>query len=117
MLDVLHLSKMNIEHRTFKIEWSTKERRRFWLALIGVALVAIVVLIMSTRWGLATSSDSARYVRTARGVYESREPSVDAEEPKHEQAHFPPFYPICLAIAGKLSSADPLASARWLHAV
>ena len=82
--------------------------------MIAATLAAVVVLLLSTRWGLATSSDSARYVRTARNVYGSAQVQDDGE-PKHEQAHFPPFYPIVLATGAKLTWSDPVGSAHWLH--
>lgn len=78
--------------------------------------VAIVVAMLSTRWGVATSSDSARYVRTARHIL-GTEAIVESDEPKHEQAHYPPFYPTMLAAAGMMTGRDPLAAARWLHVV
>ena len=105
---------MNIEHPTSNIESSINEKH-FRLGMIAAVVGAIAVMIACTRWGLATSSDSARYVRTARNVYGFTSPEADSGEPKHEQAHFPPFYPMCLATAAKLSNSDPVQSARWLH--
>ena len=49
----------------------------FAAALLAAVGVAIVVMVLATHWGLATSSDSARYARTARGVF-GNVPMVDS---------------------------------------
>ena len=83
--------------------------------MIACVLVATGVMTACTRWGLALSSDSARYVRTSRHIL-GVEPVVDIDiESKGEQAHYPPFYPITLAAAGFVLRQDPLHAARWLH--
>src|SRR5437016_3923096 len=104
---------MNVQRPTSNFELPTSDRL-FRVGMAIAAVAAVVVLLLSTRWGLATSSDSARYVRTARNVYGSAQ-IADDEEPKHEQAHFPPFYPIVLASGAKLTWTDPIGSAHWLH--
>jgi 4-amino-4-deoxy-L-arabinose transferase-like glycosyltransferase len=86
----------------------------FFIGLALAICIATTLIILATNWGLATSSDSARYVRTARHML-SDTPDVDAGEPKHEQAHYPPFYPMVLAGWGKLAGTDPRIAARWLH--
>ncbi|MEO6434406.1 MAG: glycosyltransferase family 39 protein, partial [Tepidisphaeraceae bacterium] len=87
----------------------------FVAGMTAVAVVAMVVMLACTRWGVATSSDSARYVRTARHIL-GTEPVVESHESKHEQAHYPPVYPMALAAAGWMTRQDPLAAARVLHA-
>jgi 4-amino-4-deoxy-L-arabinose transferase-like glycosyltransferase len=83
--------------------------------MIACVVIAIAIMTVSTRWGLALSSDSARYVRTARHVL-GTEPIVDIGlESKREAAHYPPFYPMTLAAAGFVLRQDPLHAARWLH--
>lgn len=83
---------------------------------VAVAIAAAVMTI-STRWGLAMSSDSARYVRTARHVL-GTEPIVETDmESKGGQGHYPPFYPISLAAAARVTGLDPVPAARWLHVV
>jgi 4-amino-4-deoxy-L-arabinose transferase-like glycosyltransferase len=89
--------------------------------LVGLALITIaafVLALLATRWGIATSSDSARYIRSARHVL-GREARVEQEvsaEAKAEQAHYPPMYSSVLAVAS-FGGADPLNAARWLHAL
>ncbi|MEA2736320.1 MAG: hypothetical protein QOE14_2771, partial [Humisphaera sp.] len=82
-----------------------------------IAVAAVVVMLLATRWGISTSSDSARYIRSARHVL-GREARVDevSIEAKSEQAHYPPMYSSVLALAS-LGGADPLVAARWLHAL
>ena len=83
-----------------------------------IAIGAFVITLLATRWGIATSSDSARYIRSARHVL-GHEPRVETEvsaEAKAEQAHYPPMYSTVLALAS-LGGADPLVAARWLHAI
>ena len=93
-------------------------RRSYRSILVAVALAAFILVLLATRWGIATSSDSARYIRSARHVL-GREVRVEQEvsaEAKAEQAHYPPMYSTALAIAS-LGGADPLDAARWLHAL
>jgi hypothetical protein len=116
------LEKMNIEHPTSNIQHRSEGQRRtfalYVAALAVISLAAIVVMLLATRWGISTSSDSARYIRSARHVLE-REVRVETEvsaEAKAEQAHYPPMYSTVLALAS-LGGADPLNAARWLHAL
>jgi 4-amino-4-deoxy-L-arabinose transferase-like glycosyltransferase len=93
-------------------------RRSYRSILVAVALAAFILVLLATRWGIATSSDSARYIRSARHVL-GREVRVEQEvsaEAKAEQAHYPPMYSSVLAVAS-LGGADPLNAARWLHAL
>jgi 4-amino-4-deoxy-L-arabinose transferase-like glycosyltransferase len=89
----------------------------YLVSLVLIALAAIVLMLLATRWGISTSSDSARYIRSARHVL-GREARVETEvsaEAKAEQAHYPPMYSTVLALVS-LGGADPLDAARWLHA-
>src|SRR5262249_35604307 len=91
-------------------------RRAYLACLTAIALIAIALALLATRWGVATSSDSARYIRSARHV-RGREaaPPAPIESPA-EQAHYPPLYSTVLA-ALSLGGADPLSAARWLGAI
>ena len=83
--------------------------------MIACVVIAIATLTASTRWRLALSSDSARYVRTSRHIL-GTEPIIHTDiESKSEAAHYPPFYPMTLAAAGFVLRQDPLLAARWLH--
>ncbi|MEA2708605.1 MAG: hypothetical protein QOF78_1206, partial [Phycisphaerales bacterium] len=105
------------------LEYGTgREPRRlspaaYRLILAGIAIAAFTVMVLATRWGISTSSDSARYIRSARHVL-GREARVDevSIEAKSEQAHYPPMYSSVLALAS-LGGTDPLVAARWLHAL
>ena len=90
----------------------------YFVALALIAVAAFVVVLLATRWGISTSSDSARYIRSARHVL-GREVRVETEvsaEAKAEQAHYPPMYSTVLALSS-LGGADPLHAARGLHAL
>ena len=103
---------MNIEHPTSNIECSIGERRVFWIGVALITLASVIAMIGSTRWGIGLSSDSARYVRTARHML-GVEPVVESGEPKHEQAHYPPFFPLALAAFSFVTRSDPVVAARW----
>src|SRR5687767_12342702 len=91
--------QMNIEHPTSNIDTRSEENGGrasvgYVAALALVAVVAFTVALLATRWGIATSSDSARYIRSARHVL-GREVRVEQDVPadaKAEQAHYPPMY-------------------------
>lgn len=109
---------MNIEHSTSNIEHRSDGRGLYIAALAAIALAAILVTLLATRWGISTSSDSARYIRSARHVLgrEARAETEVSAEAKAEQAHYPPMYSTVLALSS-LGGADPLDAARWLHAL
>ena len=86
--------------------------RRYPLALGFIAVTAFLVMLLATRWGIATSQDSASYVRWARDAFKS---GADGESGA-ETAHVPPGYSTTLAILS-LPGIDPLVAARWLHAL
>lgn len=92
-------------------------RATYLVLLTVIAIGAFVASLVATRWGISTSSDSARYVRSARHVL-GRDVRVEQAVPaeaKAEQAHYPPMYSSVLALVS-LGGADPLDAARWLHA-
>src|SRR5688500_12653793 len=89
---------------------------RYVAALIGIATLAMLIVLLASRWGIATSSDSARYIRSARhALGRTPETPIVIEAPA-EQAHYPPMYSTVLALIS-LPGADPLTAARWLHAL
>lgn len=109
------------DHRTFKIEHPTSRegagtRRGYAMAVAAVALLGFALVLLATRWGIGTSHDSARYVRSARHVLGREAVAPTPIEAPAERAHFPPLYPSVLA-AASLGGADPLTAARWLHAL
>jgi hypothetical protein len=112
---------LNIERPTSNIEHRTGDalkiaRRRYLIALALIALAAATLVLLSSRWGIATSSDSARYIRSARHVL-GRDPETPVViEAPAEQAHYPPLYPATLALLS-LGGADPLDAARWLAVI
>src|SRR5262245_57078988 len=104
---------MNFERPTSNFELPTVERRVFRIGVALITVAAVAAMIASTFWGIGLSSDSARYVRTARHIL-GVEPVIESGEPKHEQAHYPPFYPLILAVFSWITRTDPLVAARWL---
>src|SRR5437762_14380842 len=89
--------------------------RALTVAMFAVAAVAIVEMTLATRWGIGTSKDSVRYVKTARQML-GRETQSWTPESLAESSHFPPLYPAVLAAAAWPVHADPLAAARWVSA-
>src|SRR4051794_12754727 len=88
----------------------------YFVILAIIAAVAFAIALFATRWGIATSSDSARYIRSARHAL-GREVEVQSPiEAPAEQAHYPPGYSTLLVLAS-LGGADPLVAARWIGAL
>lgn len=93
-----------------------REKPRFaLLLLVLIAIMGILALVITTRWGIGASPDSVVYLGGARSISSGqgyRYPSWDGlGEPV---THFPPFYPLILAI-GDLIGIDPLHGARLLN--
>jgi hypothetical protein len=88
----------------------------YWVLLGIIAIGAIVIVLLATRWGIATSSDSARYVRAARQLLGREEIVVLPIEAPAQRAHYPPLYSTLMAVLS-IGGADPLTAARGLNAL
>src|SRR4051812_21416001 len=92
---------------------SSSSRSLAWLiGIIVIGALAIVLMTLATRWGIGTSKDSVRYIKTARQML-GRETQTWTAESLAESSHFPPLYPALLA-AASLPGWDPLVAARWV---
>ena len=101
-----------IEHR-IETSWTARRGRRLPLLVTAMgAACAVLLLLWTTAHGLGVSPDSTVYVETARSLMAGEGFRAHGEP----MTHFPPFYPLLLAIAGLVGS-DFLESARILHAV
>ena len=109
-------SKFEFRKLGFVSGFGFRASKFYWFSLICIATIAFVIVLVATRWGIATSSDSARYIRSARHVLGRETQVASPIEAPAEQAHYPPLYSTVLAIAS-LGGADPLHAARWLHAL
>lgn len=69
-------------------------------------------LLWSTPLGIGVSPDSVTYIDTARNLLSGK----GLQSGDMPLTHFPPMYPIALAVSG-LWGSDPLPGARWLHAI
>src|SRR6476660_8987664 len=87
--------------------------RALTVAMFAVAALAVAEMTLATRWGIGTSKDSVRYVKTARQML-GRETQTWTAESLAEASHFPPLYPAMLAAAAWPFRADPLVAARWV---
>src|SRR5262249_32377513 len=79
-------------------------------------LVAAWSVIYTTPWGTGTGWDQAMYIGAARNLLAGRGVTVawgpDTGKPL---THFPPLYPLVLALGGPLG-LDPWGVARYLNA-
>lgn len=81
-------------------------------------ILAFLVLLFVTAWGIGVSPDSTVYIGAARNLLHGQGLTAlsgrsDALEP---MTHYPPLYPLLLALAG-LAGGEPLQAARWLNAL
>src|SRR3954470_4809172 len=86
--------------------------RVFIFGMVAIVAAAVALMTLSTRWGIGTSKDSVRYIKTARQML-GRETQTWTAESLAESSHFPPLYPALLA-AASLPGWDPLVAARWV---
>ncbi len=77
----------------------------------GLVIIAEVAMMYATNWTIGVSPDSTIYIEVARNIISGVGLSI---APGETLTHFPPLYPIFLAIPG-LIGFDPLDGARWLH--
>jgi hypothetical protein len=94
--------------------------RRSTAVLGGVALAAILVALLATRWGPGIAPDSVVYIGAARNLLDGRDLTLpfggveDAPNAEIEVHKHAPFFPLLLASIGLLG-VDPLDGARWLN--
>jgi hypothetical protein len=83
--------------------------------LATLALFGMLILLLSTRWGIGLSPDSTAYIGVARSLLNGQGFSLPSSTgkaiPYTLQA---PLYPALLAFIG-LFKTDPLVGARWLN--
>lgn len=92
------------------------ERSSYRLCVI-MAVAGLTVVLYSTTWGAAISPDSVTYVGAARNLVAGHGLSVrEAGGQFSPMTHFPPLFPMLIAIPGILG-IDPLDTARWLNAL
>lgn len=91
-------------------------RKAYAIALLSVlALIGIMMLLFSTRWGIGLSPDSSTYIAAARNLLNGRGLSVlSGDGEPIPMIRFPPLFPALLALMGTLG-IDPLNGARWLN--
>jgi 4-amino-4-deoxy-L-arabinose transferase-like glycosyltransferase len=83
----------------------------FSILLFVAFIFPFSFLVWSTPLGIGVSPDSVTYIDTARNLLSGK----GLQSGDMPLTHFPPVYPIVLAVSG-LWGSDPLPGARWLHA-
>jgi hypothetical protein len=93
----------------------TKDRRRLsaLLLLLLAGVAASVLMFWSTDYGPGVSPDSVIYIETARNLL-AGDGFYVGERP---MTHFPPAYPLLLAMVGILQHGDVLQAGRLLCAL
>jgi hypothetical protein len=91
------------------------KKRRFFLALLVLSLIAIIAVIYSTPHGAGGIWDSVTYIGTARNLASGSGFYVAAELPRLAFTHWPPLYPLLLSLPAHWG-VDPVYSARWINA-
>ena len=77
-----------------------------FLTCCSFITIAVYQLISLTRWGAGLSSDSINYILSARSMLESG--NLDKLS-----SHWPPLYPLLLAVVSFFCNIDMLSTARW----
>ena len=78
--------------------------------LLGLPAVLLFAYATSLH-GIGLSTDSVNYIRLARDIAENGFAFLS----HGNFVHWPPFYPILLALGAKVTHSDPLLTARWLN--
>jgi len=90
------------------------------LTLLGIgflALLAVVMVLVMTPWGVEVGHDSVIYISTARGLLSGQGLIwVSSDGVVKAPGHFPPLYPSLLALFGWIG-VDIVSGARILAAV
>ena len=76
-----------------------------------LVIIAEGAMLYATNWTIGVSPDSTIYIEVARNIISGVGLNI---APGETLTHFPPLYPIFLAIPG-LIGFDPLDGVRWLH--
>ena len=87
-------------------------RSKQHLAIISVFLIAlygVFQLLAATKWGAGLSPDSVNYILSARSIIENG-------NLKDLGSHYPPLYPLVLAISG-VFGVDVLNASRWIQII
>lgn len=84
-----------------------------WLPAAGLGAAAAFFLLWVMRYGVGASSDSVTYIDVARSVLAGRGLTIKGTP----VTHYPPGYPLALALAGLPAGGDVVRGARFLHAV
>lgn len=80
-------------------------------------LLLSYLLILTTRWGIGTSPDSATYIGVANNLLSGKGLTVPfGNSPGQILTFYPPLYPLFLAGSGLFGGAIPQTS-RWLHMI
>ncbi len=80
------------------------------------SILAISLMLYTTRWGIGTSPDSAAYLGIASNLIAGEGLTVPyGQNAGAVTAHFPPLYALFLALGSNLNE-DLILAARWLHA-
>jgi len=86
------------------------------LAVLGCAAGASVLVATST-WGIGLSNDSASYVQGARNLLDGHGVTWQSADGAVRAIHFPPLYPVVLALPALMLGLDVLESSRYVNAL
>jgi hypothetical protein len=86
--------------------------RQYFLIILAVfASIGMIALDYATPWGIGITADSVTYFEVARNLLNLKGFTVAAGTPL---THYPPMYPLLLAIVGSVGN-NLLSAARWLE--
>jgi len=89
------------------------KQQRLVLATLG-AIGAVVVLLLASRWGAGITTDSVRYIATARNMTSGAGLITHLDGPLVLHA---PLYPVLLSAVERVTGIDPFAAAPIVNAV
>ncbi|GAB4352521.1 MAG: hypothetical protein Kow0099_36750 [Candidatus Abyssubacteria bacterium] len=93
-----------------------KKTKQLRFYLLAPSAIGILALLLITRWGIGSVSDSAIYIGAARNLLAGRGLTVPfGAIINTPMTHYPPLFPALLAATG-LVGVDPIHGARWLQA-
>ena len=88
---------------------------KYKLSLVLLALIGVIFALLSTsRYGAGLSPDSVSYISTARNLIKGEGFITNYDEPI---VHWPPLYPVLLALIGAIFGTDPLLPAHIVNAL
>ena len=109
-----HPESAKASSREYRLTAAPKAKSK-WLPslIIGTcAAIGTAILLLTTNWGVGTTTDSTVYINVARNFLKGYGLS---HPPGSPMTHYPPLYPMALSLSGLLGQ-DPLDGARWLQA-